>query len=336
MRERCSFIQHLAGNREPEESMNLQRRDLLLLMTLAATAATPAWGQTAAPAAGPAHSTAQGAASIPDFSGIWAHPGLGFENPVSGPGPVRNLQRTPSGASNFNLLVGDYRNPILKPHAAEIVKKFGEISLSGRAFPDPDSQCLLNPVPYIFWNFEIQLLQQPDKVTIIYPHDQDYRQIRLNQPHPGKVIPTAHGDSVGHYEGDTLVVDTVGIKVGRYTMVDRFGTPYTEALHVVERYRLLPYEAAKEAQERAQKEWPLVGAYGVDPNYRGKGLQLEFTVEDEGVFTMPWSATITYLRAGHDDWQERACAENIEHYYAGTQYYSDKDARIPTADKPDF
>jgi hypothetical protein len=73
--------------------------------------------------------------------------------------------------------VGDYSNPILKPHAAEIVKKHGEISLSGRAFPDPDNQCLRQPVPYIFWNFEILLLQQPDKVTILYPHDHDYRQV---------------------------------------------------------------------------------------------------------------------------------------------------------------
>ena len=109
--------------------MNLRRRDMLLLATLAAAAATPGWGQAAAPAAEPAPE-AQSAASVPDFSGIWAHPGLGFENPVSGPGPVRNLARTPSGASNFNLLVGDYNNPILKPHAAEIVKKFGEISRS--------------------------------------------------------------------------------------------------------------------------------------------------------------------------------------------------------------
>ena len=316
--------------------MNLRRRDFLLLVALAAAATTPAWGQTAAPAGEPARSATQSAASIPDFSGMWAHPGLGFENPISGPGPVRNLSRTPSGASNFNLLVGDSTNPILKPHAAEIVKKRGEISLSGLVFPDPDNQCLLQPVPYILWNFEIQLLQQPDKVTILYPHDQDYRQVRLNQPHPAKVVPTAHGDSVGHYEGDTLVIDTVGIKVGPYTMIDRFGTPYTQALHVVERYRLMDYEAAKEAQARGQKEWPLVGAYGVDPSYRGKGLQLEFTVEDDGVFTMPWSATITYLRAGHADWQERACAENVAHYYAGPQYYSDKDARIPTADKPDF
>src|SRR5258708_24210601 len=102
--------------------MNLQRRDLLLLVTLAAAVTTPAWGQTAAPSA-PARSVAQSAASIPDFSGIWAHPGLGFENPVSGPGPVRSLARTPTGASNFNLLVGDYLNPILKTHAAEIVEQ---------------------------------------------------------------------------------------------------------------------------------------------------------------------------------------------------------------------
>jgi hypothetical protein len=314
--------------------MTMQRGGLLFVVTLAAGAAAPALGQAPAPSA--VTSQAQSAAVIPDFSGIWAHPGVGFENPISGPGPVRNLRRLPSGAGNPNMLVGDFNNPILKRDAAAIVKKFGEISLSGHAFPDPDSQCLLNPVPYIFWNFEIELLQQPDKVTILYPHDQDFREIRMNRPHPATVVSTAHGDSVGHYEGDTLVIDTVGVKVGRYTMVDRFGTPYTEALHVVERYRLLDYEAAKEAQERAQKEWPLVAAYGVDPNYKGKGLQLEFTVEDDGVFTMPWKATITYRRAGHDDWQERVCAENIEHYYAGTQYYSDKEARIPTADKPDF
>ena len=76
----------------------------------------------------------------------------------------------------------------------------------------------------------------------------------MNQPHPARVTPSAHGDSVGHYEGDTLVIDTVGIKVGPYTMIDRFGTPYTEALHVVERYRLIDFEAAKEAQERGHKE----------------------------------------------------------------------------------
>ena len=118
--------------------MNLQLRDFLLVVTLAGAAATPALGQTAAPAA------------IPDFSGIWTHPSLGFESPVSGPGPVLNKSRTPTGASNFDQLVGDYTNPILKPQAAEVVKKRGEISLSGRAFPDPDNQCQQQPVPYVF------------------------------------------------------------------------------------------------------------------------------------------------------------------------------------------
>jgi hypothetical protein len=189
-------------------------------------------------------------------------------------------------------------------------------------------------VPYIFWNFNVRLLQQPDKVILIYQHDQDFREVRLNQPHPATVIPSVHGDSVGHYEGDTLVIDTVGVKVGPYRMIDRFGTPYTQALHVVERYRLLDYEATKEALERAEKEWPRVGG-NIDPNYRGKGLQLEFTVEDEGVFTMPWSATITYGRDANSEWEERVCAENVQHDYAA-HYYSDKDAHLPTADKPDF
>ena len=97
--------------------------------------------------------------------------------------------------------------------------------------------CLQNPVPYIFWNFDLAVVQQTDKVTLIYQHDNDFRQVRLNQSHPAKVVPSVHGDSVGHYEGDTLVIDTVGVKVGPYRMIDRFGTPYSEALHVVERYR---------------------------------------------------------------------------------------------------
>src|ERR1700722_1307088 len=301
------------------------RRDLPVLVILAAAVAAPGSAQTAAPA--------PTAASVPDFSGAWAHPGIGVGLPLSGPGPVRNKSRLRSGASNPDQLVGDYSNPILKPEAAEVVKKFGEISLSGRAFPDPDSQCLQNPVPYIFWNFYLQLLQQPDKVTLIYSHDDDFRQVRLNQPHPAKVIPSVHGDSVGHYEGDTLVIDTVGVKVGPYRTIDRFGTPYTSALHVVERYRLIDYEATKDALERAKKEWLPVGAT-VDQSYRGRGLQLEFTVEEPGVFTMPWSATITYGRVANP-YEERVCAENVQHEYDG-HFFSDKNAHVPTADKPDF
>jgi hypothetical protein len=98
----------------------------------------------------------QGTASIPDFSGIWAYAYWpGFEPPASGPGPVVNKLRRkqaldPDGrpllAANAPLvseplrLVGDYSNPILKPHAAEVVKKHGEMELNGGA-PTPSNQC---------------------------------------------------------------------------------------------------------------------------------------------------------------------------------------------------
>src|SRR5882672_11496260 len=96
---------------EGEEIMSARPRDFLLLLTLAAAAATPAFGQTAAPAVAPAPGATQGAASIPDFSGIWAHPYLtGFEPPASGPGPVTNKSRRADGVGNFQQLVGDYTN----------------------------------------------------------------------------------------------------------------------------------------------------------------------------------------------------------------------------------
>jgi len=91
-------------------------------------------------------------------------------------------------------------------------------------------------------------------------------------------------------------------------MLDLYGTPYTKALHVVERYRLIDYEAAQEGLQRDAKENQRVPG-DIDPNYRGKFLQVQFTVEDEGVFTTPWSGTITY-RPRPAPWQEVACAEN--------------------------
>ena len=300
------------------------RRKLVLFAVILGAAAAPVLGETAA----------QNTRSLPDFSGVWAHPALGFGPALKGPGPITNLTRLPSGSGDNRKLVGDYKNPILKPHAADIVKRRGEISISGKIFPDPDAMCLQQPVPYIFWNFDLVMIQQKDKVTMIYQHDNDFRQVRLNDSHPADLKPSAHGDSVGHYEGDTLVIDTVGVKVGPYTTIDRLGTPYTEALHVVERYRLIDHDAAKAAMKEAEKEWPFVGAAALDPNYKGKGLQLEFVVEDEGVFTMPWSATITYLRGERSEWVERICAENVEHDY-NLNYFSDN-AKLPQDDTPDF
>jgi hypothetical protein len=88
-------------------------------------------------------------AAIPDFSGIWWHPSLpGFEPLASGPTSVTNRSRR-NGVSNYDQLVGDYTNPILKPEAAEIVKKHGELSLAGVTYPNPANQCWPEPVPFI-------------------------------------------------------------------------------------------------------------------------------------------------------------------------------------------
>jgi hypothetical protein len=314
--------------------MNVQR-DFLLLVTLAAIAATPAWAQTPGPET--TGGVTQSAAPIPDFSGSWNHTSLnGLELPLSGPGPVRNTSRRrtepQAGVGNGAQLVGDYNNPILQSWAADVVKKHGEISLAGVGYPTPRNQCWPEQVPFVFANYGMQILQQPDKITILYPYDHQVRQVRMNQPHPAQLTPSWYGDSVGHYEGEMLVIDTVAVKIGPFSMVDWYGTPYTEAFHLVERYRLLDYQATMkaidwDANENFQFDKPDNGP-AVDPNYKGKGLQIQVTVEDQGAFTVPWSATVT-LRRAFDERLELVCAEN-------PQWYPGKAPALPRADKPDF
>ena len=312
--------------------MNAQRQTVTMLAaTMVATAAAAAFGQTVAPAARATASATQVNQSIPDFSGNWRHPSLpGYEPPVSGPGPVTNRSRRKSdGASNYDRLEGDYTNPILQPWAAAIVKRFSEISASGVTYPNPANQCWPEPVPFIYKHFGMLMLQQPNKITMIYSEDHEVRRVRLNTSHPVYVTPSWHGDSVGHWEGDTLVVDTVGVRTDRpFAMIDLYGTPYTKALHVIEHFRLLDYEQAKAGLDQDRKENFQVQQDTIDRNYRGKHLQVHITVEDEGAFTMPWTATITY-RPSVIDWEEIACAEN-------TREPAGKISAVPHADTPDF
>jgi hypothetical protein len=322
-------------------------RDFLLCAAVAMMTTMPAMGQTPATAA-PAGSERQTAASIPDFTRTWTHPSFPwFEPPASGPGPITNLSRWagqgPSGAggslalppskvgiSNYDQLVGDYNSPILQPWAAAVVKRFGEMSLAGITFPNPSNQCWPSPMPFIYKLQSMQMIQQPDKVTILYGgYNNEVRQVRLNQPHPLPLKPSWHGDSVGHYEGDTLVIDTVGVKTDRkYAMIDLFGTPYTDKLHIVERYRLRDYDDVKAALERSNKENWLFQGDAWSRHRNGKFLQVHVTIEDEGVFTTPWTATLTYAPA--DEIVIGVCAENRN------EYYNDKESDVPKAEGPDF
>ena len=298
--------------------MGSQQRNLLLLVTLAAAAAAPLFAQP------------KGSASIPDLSGIWTHSIPGFEPMTSGPTALINTQWRPNGTGNILKLAGDYANPILTPQAAATVKIHADRGINSIGAPNPSNQCWPSGLPFVFTDRPTELLQEKDKVTIIYGHDHQVRQVRLNAQHPAKVIPTWYGDSVGHYDGDALVVDTVGLKMGRYSMIDWYGTPRSEALHVVERYRMLDAEAAKDGFERDAKQHNNAPGEPL-PNASGKYLQLEFTIEDKNVFTTPWKATMTYRTDGDSplDWPEFVCAEN-------RNWYPGQEADVPRAEKPDF
>src|SRR5262249_46650733 len=154
------------------------------------------------------------------------------------------------------------------------------------------------------------------------------RHVRLNGTHPAKVIPTWWGDSIGHYEDGALVVDTVGIKVAPLSSVDRYGTPHTDALHVVERYHMVdPSTVAAEPLRRGGFQGDVDDA--IDRSYKGKLLRVDFTVEDAGTFTMPWSGSVVYNRAP-GQFIEDVCAENIH------DYIMNRDSSVPSAKTNDI
>ena len=217
---------------------------------------------------------------FPDFSGLWQRAenasGRTFQQPAEGPGPIEDFP----DAGAFRI--GDYTNPILRPHAANAVWEHGERGRASEVILPPGSLCWPSGVPLVLNMGEpVQILQDPDYVVILYRRDMQVRRIKLNEPVPANIRPSWYGYSVGHYEGtDTLVVETIG--QNDKADVDRFGTPRSENIRVVERYTINP--------ERTE-------------------IRVEFTVEDSETFTTPWSGSATYFRA-EEPFVERICAEN--------------------------
>jgi hypothetical protein len=300
--------------------MRHRRRNILLLA--AVTAAAPAFALSAEP--------------VPDLSGAWGHNFLLFEQPGEGPGPVVTKVRTPAGTLMFNA-VGDYTNPILKPEAAAVVRRTAERELGGVAIPNPHNQCWPEPTPFTLnIQFGIRIIQRKDEVVLTNLTSQ-VRRVHLNVPHSPHPPLTWQGEAVGHYEGDTLVVDTIGQKVGPLSMIDRFGTPFSPELHVIERYRLIDGALARDLQQKHIRDYFLRGSpyrnpYGmgdVDPDTGKPGLQVEITVEDPQMFTTPWRGLVTY-RPLLGEWPEAICAENMQG--SGAAWV----VQVPSADKPDF
>jgi hypothetical protein len=138
----------------------------------------------------------------------------------------------------------------------------------------------------------------------------------MNVRHSARPRPSWYGESVGHYEGDTLVVDTIALNTK--TFVDNYRTPHTDQLHVVEHFRMID---------------------------GGKTMEVRVHVEDPGAFTTPWNAVQRFARfegARNNDGRlvESICAESasLGHFDFGNYgaTHSAELAPVPRSAKPDF
>jgi hypothetical protein len=197
--------------------------------------------------------------------------------------------------------IADLSNPNLMPWVKEQMKKDIDEVLAGKTAFTPQSSCMPGGVP-MFMGLggpnPIVFLQTPKEVWIIFSSEHQVRRIYLDVPHSANPKPSWYGESVGHYEGDTLVVDTIG--QNDKTFVDIYRTPHTAKLHVVERWRMVD---------------------------GGQMMEAVFTVEDPGAFYEPWTAMRRYRRVKQEP-DEAICAENNNANLF--------DYHIPMADKPDF
>ena len=260
----------------------------------------------------PASAADQG--SIPDFSqgntAGWTSVGADWLPPPSGPGPVGFDPAYPHIGNNdpqgrgATPRIADVKSPILQPWAAAQVKKANDEVLGGKVGFQAMSTCWPAGVPGImlFTAEPIYFVQTPKEVTILYQRGPNQRHIYMNVAHSKNPKPSWYGESVGHYDGNTLVIDTIGMN--EKTFVDSLRTPHTTQLHAVERYTM---------------------------SEDGRTMQGSATVEDPGAFTMAWSATQRWRRV-QQPILESICAENNNNY----NYFNLNVDPIPEAAKPDF
>jgi hypothetical protein len=277
---------------------------------------------------------AQGASPpnfAPDASTGWYNYGRQFMPPLSGPGPVQQDPERPYVTNDEFRVTGrqpteqlaDLNNPILQPWARDVVRKRNELVLAGKPANPPHASCwpvgvpgfLLRPMTQAMY-----FIQAPKEVVMILSSKQEIRHIYLTDKHSPNVKPSWYGESVGHYEGDTLVVDTIGID--ERTWVDGFGTPHTKQLHVVERFRLI--EDGKVLEANVHVEDP--GAFTTPWN----GIQ-RFRQYEAAVRQMPIEAIAQLASAPEGPLTEQICADNPSSFFAS------QDARpIPQDEVPDF
>jgi len=207
---------------------NLSRRSLTagLLTGLICAGIAPALPQQ-----GPPDFSANNAAWV-SVGGEWT-PLPGSPPPVTQDPGRRYVPNNRGEQPTFR--VADLNNPNLTQFAKDALKRTNDAVLSGKPMWSRSARCwatgpafLLTPVQPMFF------VQTPQQVTILAQHDNDARRIYMNASHSENPKPSWYGESVGRYEGDTLVIDTIGFN-------DKFwfdfrGHPHSEQLHTVERY----------------------------------------------------------------------------------------------------
>ena len=250
--------------------------------------------------------------SPPDFATddvtSWLPVGDDYLPSASGPGPITSDPAHPY-IPNFTgkqptYRVADLTNPILQPWAAEQMRKANEAVLAGHVPFRARESCWPPGVPtFLVYALATPLyfLQTRNMVAIFYQGGPELRHVYMDVPHSAHPALSWYGESVGHYEGDSLVVDTIGLN--ERTFVDNYRTPHTSQLHVVERYRLTD---------------------------GGNMLEVAFQVEDPGAFTTSWSAVQRFRRVHRAPMSELPCVEST------VRYFNYETFPVPIADKPDF
>ena len=226
----------------------------------------------------------RGADGKPDFTGVWqagsnrkgtweeANAGGAFGAPGGfPPGEGQGAQKAPARAPARQVA----------PYQPWAAKKVLE-SFNRRGIDDPVAQCLLPGVPRVttVGLFPMQIVQTPKTIVMIYEYLNAFRIIAINARHPDDLEPTFMGDSVGHWEGDTLVVDVTAFN--DKTWLVSTGTFHSDKLHVTERYRRVDADT----------------------------IQYEATMDDPSVLTMPWVYRNTIMKRDGTRLREYECEEN--------------------------
>jgi hypothetical protein len=251
------------------------------LAALAALAGLP--GSVAAQAPAPtAAKIPRTPAGKPDLTGVWqagsTQPGK-WEDANAGLG-VGGSGFNPSAPAtlSFNDKPKDREPAPYQPWAAQKVRE----SFNRRAIDDPSALCLPLGVPRLtlLALFPIQIVETPAQIVMLYEYLGVFRVIPLNAKHADDLAPSYMGDSVGHWEGDTLVVDVIGFN--DKTWLAGAGTFHSEALHVVERFT------------RINKD----------------RINYDVTIEDPKVLTKPWTIHSSMMLREGTRLGEYVCAEN--------------------------